>query len=161
MSSRRSRSGGTFQLDHVEAVKRSSRKRPAFDFLLQVAVGGGEDAGVDADFGVGADALEAAVLRDAQQLGLELRRHLGDFIEENRAAVGHLESADALGDRAGEGAFSWPNSSLSSRFSGMAAQLTFTSGPAARGLQAWMTSARTSLPTPLSPVIRTRLSEAR
>ena len=41
----------------------------------------------------------------------------------------------------------------------MAAQLTFTSGPAARRLQAWITSASTSLPTPLSPVIRTRLSE--
>ncbi len=36
----------------------------------------------------------------------------------------------------------------------MAAQLTLTSGPAARGLQAWMTSARISLPTPLSPVIK-------
>ena len=35
-----------------------------------------------------------------------------------------------------------------------------TSGPAARGLQAWITSATASLPTPLSPVIRTRLSEA-
>ena len=42
----------------------------------------------------------------------------------------------------------------------MAAQLTLTSGPAARALQAWMTSASTSLPTPLSPVIRMRLSEA-
>ena len=42
----------------------------------------------------------------------------------------------------------------------MAAQLTLTSGPDARGLQAWMTSASTSLPTPLSPVIRMRLSEA-
>ena len=42
----------------------------------------------------------------------------------------------------------------------MAAQLTLINGPAARGLQAWMTSASTSLPTPLSPVIRMRLSEA-
>ena len=41
----------------------------------------------------------------------------------------------------------------------MAAQLTLTSGPATRVLQAWMTSANTSLPTPLSPVMRTRLSE--
>ena len=60
------------------------------------------------DFGVGADALEPAVLRHAQQFGLELRRHLGDFIQKNRAAVGHFKAADALGDGAGERAFFVP-----------------------------------------------------
>jgi hypothetical protein len=55
--------------------------------------------------------------------------------------------------------FSWPNSSLSSRVSGIAAQFTLIIGPVARKLHAWMTSARISLPTPLSPVISTRVSD--
>jgi len=50
---------------------------------------------------------------------------------------------------------SWPNSSDSRRFSGMAAQLTLTHSASARGDRAWMASAITSLPAPDSPVIST------
>ena len=52
----------------------------------------------------------------------------------------------------------WPNSSLSRSGSGIAAQLTATSGPAARLL--WRCSARatSSLPVPLSPVTSTLAS---
>ncbi len=104
MSSRRSRSGRHGQLHHVQPVKQVLAETAGFDFLLQVAVGRGEDAGVDVDFGVRADSLETSVLRDAQEFGLKLLGHVGDFIEENRAAVGHLKAADALGDGAGKGA---------------------------------------------------------
>ena len=48
-----------------------------------------------------------------QQLGLQRRLHLPDFVEHQRAGVGLLELADAR-FRAGERAGSWPNSSLSS-----------------------------------------------
>src|SRR5438034_473618 len=41
----------------------------------------------------------------AQQFGLKLRGHLGDFIQKDRAAVGQFEAPDALGDGASEGAF--------------------------------------------------------
>ena len=50
-------------------------------------------------FGVGADAVEAALLGHAQQLGLQRRGHVGDFIQEDRAVVGLLEAADALRHR--------------------------------------------------------------
>ena len=50
---------------------------------------------------------------------------------------------------------STPNSSLSRRFSGMAAQLTATYGPFARVLCSWIRRARHSFPVPLSPVIST------
>ena len=59
---------------------------------------------LNADFGIGADALEAAVLGDTEELGLELGGHFGDFIEEDGAVVGLFEAADPLGDGAGEGA---------------------------------------------------------
>src|SRR6516225_4099283 len=52
--------------------------------------------------------------------------------------------------------FSWPNSSLSMRVSGKAAQLIATNGPWRRALSSWMVRATSSLPVPLSPVIRTQ-----
>ncbi len=55
--------------------------------------------------------------------------------------------------------FTCPNSSDSSRVSGMPAQLTGTNPTAARVLAAWMARATTSLPEPLSPVISTLASE--
>ena len=51
--------------------------------------------------------------------------------------------------------FSWPNSSLSSRFSGMALQLMATNGPFLCGLRRWSACATISLPVPLSPRIKT------
>ena len=57
--------------------------------------------------------------------------------------------------------FSWPNSSLSSSGSGSAAQLTATSGPRPRSASAsWRAWATSSLPVPVSPVIRTVQAEA-
>ena len=44
--------------------------------------------------------------------------------------------------------FSWPNRMLSTRFSGMAPQLTVTKGSALRLLSPWMARAISSLPTP-------------
>ena len=54
--------------------------------------------------------------------------------------------------------FTCPNSSLSSRLSGIAAQLMATNGPSLRGLRWWMALATSSLPVPLSPVMSTVVS---
>ena len=51
-----------------------------------------------------ADAHEGAGLEHAQQLDLQLERHLGDLVEEQRAAVGALEEALVLAVGAGEAA---------------------------------------------------------
>ena len=51
--------------------------------------------------------------------------------------------------------FSWPKISLSSSVSGIAAQLTATKGPRPRGDSSWSVRATSSLPVPLSPVMRT------
>ncbi|CSA26348.1 Uncharacterised protein [Vibrio cholerae] len=48
----------------------------------------------------------------------------------------------------------WPNSSLSNRFSGIAAQLTYTRGCRLRFERWCMVRATSSLPTPVSPWIR-------
>src|SRR5205823_2491678 len=51
--------------------------------------------------------------------------------------------------------FSCPNSSLSSRFSGIAAQLTATNAPDDTGPLIWIARATTSLPVPDSPCTST------
>ncbi len=51
--------------------------------------------------------------------------------------------------------FSWPNSSLSSKFSGSAAQFTAIIGPVRTGDEPWMARATCSLPVPVSPSIST------
>ena len=53
---------------------------------------------------VAADALEAAVLDDAQDLLLHRQRGGGDLVEEQGAAIGDLEAREAPPRRAGEGA---------------------------------------------------------
>ncbi len=55
---------------------------------------------------------------------------------------------------------SWPNSSLSTRPSGNAPQLTRMNGPSARLEWRWSASATSSLPVPLSPTIKTGASVA-
>jgi hypothetical protein len=72
--------------------------------VLQVAVGRGDDAHVHRHRPVAAERPELALLQHAQQLDLEGRAGFADFVEEQRAAIGLLEQADAVVDRAGEGA---------------------------------------------------------
>ena len=55
---------------------------------------------------------------------------------------------------------SWPNSSASTRVSGRAGQSTVINGSRLRGPEACRKRARASLPTPVSPVMRTVASTA-
>ena len=90
------------QLHHVQPVKQILAKTTGLHLFLQIPVARGKDADVRLDFSVRAEALESSILRHAQQFRLERRRHLGDFVQKNRSAVGLLESPDALRRRAGE-----------------------------------------------------------
>ena len=68
----------------------------------------GDDADIHGLALVAAHRLEAALLQDAQQLGLDRDRHVADLVEEERAAIGGSEAPDAVGQRAGESAFDMP-----------------------------------------------------
>ena len=72
--------------------------------LQQIAVGGGEKADIDFDGVVGAEAGDFAVLQDAEEFGLHGERHVADFVEKERAAVGVFETALAVATDVGEGA---------------------------------------------------------
>ena len=57
---------------------------------------------VDADRLLAADAVELTLGQHAQQPCLQRRRHVADFIEEQRAAVGLFEASATQGIGAGE-----------------------------------------------------------
>ena len=75
---------------------------PLLHRLERVDVGGGDDPHVDVLLGAAAEAPERALLQHAQQLDLRRRHHLGDLVEEQRAAVRELEAAQPPLDGAGE-----------------------------------------------------------
>jgi hypothetical protein len=86
--------------EDVEPMEEVFAKLAAAHRLARVAVGGGDDAHVGLDGARGADAHERAGLQHPQQANLQLERHLGDLVEEERAAIGLLEIALVLPVRA-------------------------------------------------------------
>ncbi len=88
--------------DDVEAVEEVFAEAAFADCLAQVDVGGGDDAHVHLNLLHAAQVHEAAVLQHAQNLGLGVHAHGGDFVQEERAAVGHFKEAFLGGDGRGE-----------------------------------------------------------
>src|ERR1051326_392037 len=81
-----------------EAVVEVLAHLPVLNGLLRIAVRRGDDARIDVDLLVAADAPELALLEHAQELDLQLDRHLRDLVEEHRPALGQLEVALAALD---------------------------------------------------------------
>src|SRR5262245_10711397 len=75
---------------------------------LDVAIRGRDDAYVDLDRVRAANALELHLLQHAQQLRLEIDTHLGNLVEQQRAAAGALEGPGHLTDGARECALLMP-----------------------------------------------------
>src|SRR5206468_8331707 len=76
--------------------------------VIEVSIGGRDDADAHADRPAASDWFELLFLKDAQQLHLCIEGKLSDFVEKDRATVGKLESADSLLDRPRERAFDVP-----------------------------------------------------
>ena len=87
---------------HVEPIVQILAETARIDLVLQILVRRRHDARVHLARLAGADALELLLLQDAQHLDLEFRTHARDFVEEDGAAVGRLETAGLVLDGAGE-----------------------------------------------------------
>ncbi len=94
-----------FDADHVQAVQQILAEHVLFHAFFQRLVRGCDHAHIDAHGHLAADAIELAFGQYAQQAGLQLRRHVADFIEEQRAAVGLFEAAATQCIGAGERTF--------------------------------------------------------
>ena len=60
------------------------------------------------DGAAGAQAVDLTLLQHTQELDLHVDRHIGDFIQQHRAAVGRLQKPCPRGKRPGEGALLVP-----------------------------------------------------
>src|SRR5271166_3087206 len=110
---------------------------------FEIAIGRGNQAHVDGDLAAPAQPIERYRVEHAQELDLHARIDFSDFIEEQRPPVSQLKQAGLSRVSAAEGPFF------------VAAQFTSTHGREPR-LEHWCTRrAITSLPLPVSPVIRT------
>jgi hypothetical protein len=92
------------QLDDVEAEVEVLAERALRDGARQIGVRRADEADVGLARDVAAEPLEFARLQDAQELHLSRGREIADLVEEERAAVGFLETADAQLFRARIGA---------------------------------------------------------
>src|SRR6185312_15465164 len=77
--------------DDLEAEIEVVSKAALGDQLFQAAVGGRDEADVDADRFVIADSGDLVLFEDAEELDLRGERHVTDLVEEERAAVGVFE----------------------------------------------------------------------
>ena len=73
-------------------------------------------------------------MQHAQQFGLQVEIDFGDFVEQNRSAVGSFESARAIGIGAGERTALVAEEFAFGELSGESRAVRLTSGPAARRL---------------------------
>ena len=97
MSSLRSRSGGSWIGDDVQAVEEVLAEPALLHHPPQVDVGGGDDADVDLDRLDAAEAHELALLNHAQQLGLGLERDVADLVEEDACPCRRARTAPSSG----------------------------------------------------------------
>ena len=104
-----------------------------------------------------ADALELALLQHAQKLALELERDFADLVEEQRAAVGEFEAADAgRAARRLECALGVAEEFAFEQLGAGSPRSSPGSAAGGRGwLASWIARAINSLPVPDSPVIST------
>src|SRR5688572_23986747 len=87
---------------NIQAIVQIRSERSVFDHLRKIAVRGRDDPHVHPLGPRAAEALKLTLLQDAQQLGLYFRGDIADLVQEQRALVRELETADPLRRRTGK-----------------------------------------------------------
>ena len=153
----RSRSGGT-EWRALQPVIQSSRKRPeriaSFTSMFVAA----STRTSTFTSGAGAQPGKLPILQHVQQLGLQVGAHLRDFIQENRAVVGELEFSGLGAYRAGKSSLLVTEQFRFQKFAGQCRAIHLDEGLRRRSNEGESSATITSLPTPLSPLIKTGTS---
>src|SRR5207247_4192724 len=90
------------QADDVEAVEEIFAEPAGAHRVLEVGVGGGDDADVDGEGGGLAERGDLARLEEAEQLRLQVEAQLADLVEEEGAVAGAADEAGVVAGCAGE-----------------------------------------------------------
>jgi hypothetical protein len=95
-------------LHACHAMKQVLAKFPSRDGLVQIAIGRGKNANIDAARGDITNANVLALLQDTKQLDLDRQWQVTDLVEQHGSAFGSFEQASAVIARTGESAFDMP-----------------------------------------------------
>ena len=87
---------------HVQPIEQVLAEPSLRQLLLEIAMGRCDDARVDSDRLVRADAGDFALLEHAQELGLGGGRQIADLVQKQRAAAGGFERPLPRGGGTGE-----------------------------------------------------------
>src|SRR6185369_2619512 len=90
------------QRDGVDAEVQILAQLPVAEGRIEIDIRRADQAEIDVDDAVAANRAVLALLQHAKQLRLQVRRHLADLVEKERASLGHLEQAFLVHRRAGE-----------------------------------------------------------
>ena len=93
---------------HVDAVVQIFAEAALLDRGLEIAVGRGDDAGVEGELLVAADGPDRPLLQDSQELHLHAGRQLTDLVEEDRPPPRLHEETRPAHAGVGERAFDVP-----------------------------------------------------
>ena len=96
------------QANDVEPMVQIFAKHALFNALLQVLVGRCYHAHIGLHRTVPADAVKVTVAQHPQEAGLQLKRHVTNFIQEERALISLLKATPALGLSTGKGSALMP-----------------------------------------------------
>ena len=92
------------QLKLAETVEKILAKAAGLDGGVEILISGGDDADINLDFAVAAQAVEGISIQHAQELYLSLQLQFADFVEKQRALVSQFEQAGLGRIRASESA---------------------------------------------------------
>ena len=84
---------GNAHRKHCQTVIQVRPELAIIDHRFQVPIRRSDNADVDADGPAAAYTLKLLLLKNPQQLGLKMHRHVADLIQKQRAAVRRLEAA--------------------------------------------------------------------
>src|SRR5204863_6670218 len=90
-------------LDYVDAVVEILAESPGRDLLSQITVRRTNHANFYLHILLRADATELAVLQKLEEFGLHCQLHFADFVQKERATVGHFYTAGLRFKGASEG----------------------------------------------------------
>jgi hypothetical protein len=126
--------GRQVQRRYAQPVEKVLPEVPVRRHLTEIAICGGDDPNIDFAWAVFTDDVHLIFLHHSQNLFLELRLEIADFVEENGSSVGGFEFAALAGGGAGESSLAVSEEFRFSNVSGMVPQLITTNGFPLRGL---------------------------
>lgn len=136
------------QADDVQPMQQVLPEEPLPHALFEILVGGRDDAQIRPQRRMPSYAVVLAIGQYAQQPHLQIRRHVANLIQEQRAALGLLETSAAQRLRAGERAALMTSSDSSKSF-GIAAVLIAMNEPAAQDCGDGAHAQRVPCPCPI------------